>query len=156
MTMSSCVWRCEEARRVHFARPQTQASEPVLAAKRRGECRGDSRSMFFNQSSGPSTMTDRVCFCYVYSRMIRSQERRALGALLSLVSRSKPASPTNCSLSVEWRGDLGLGTEYAHRGSLYWSSNASVCSLCQTIWTRGLPARDSSSITGLALDKSFP
>ena len=30
------------------------------------------------------------------------------------------------------------------------------CSLCQTIWTRGLPARDSSSITGLALDKSFP
>ena len=32
----------------------------------------------------------------------------------------------------------------------------STCSLCQTIWTRGLPARDSSSITGLALDKSFP
>ena len=29
------------------------------------------------------------------------------------------------------------------------------CSLCQTIWTRGLPARDSSSITGLVLDKSF-
>ena len=29
-----------------------------------------------------------------------------------------------------------------------------ICSLCQTIWTRGLPARDSSSITGLALDKS--
>ena len=31
-----------------------------------------------------------------------------------------------------------------------------VCSLCQTIWTRGLPARDSSSITGLVLDKPFP
>ena len=31
-----------------------------------------------------------------------------------------------------------------------------VCSLCQTIWTRGLPTRDSSSITGLVLDKSFP
>ena len=30
------------------------------------------------------------------------------------------------------------------------------CSLCQTIWTRGLPTRDSSSITGLVLDKSFP
>ena len=30
-----------------------------------------------------------------------------------------------------------------------------LCSLCQTISTRGLPARDSSSITGLALDKSF-
>ena len=31
-----------------------------------------------------------------------------------------------------------------------------TCSLCQTIWTRGLPTRDSSSITGLVLDKSFP
>ena len=30
------------------------------------------------------------------------------------------------------------------------------CSLCQTIWTRGLPTRDSSSITGLVLDKSNP
>ena len=30
------------------------------------------------------------------------------------------------------------------------------CSPCQTIWTRGLPTRDSSSITGLVLDKSFP
>ena len=30
------------------------------------------------------------------------------------------------------------------------------CDLCQTIWTRGLPTRDSSSITGLVLDKSFP
>ena len=32
---------------------------------------------------------------------------------------------------------------------------AAACSLCQTIWTRGLPVRDSSSITGLVLDKSF-
>ena len=31
----------------------------------------------------------------------------------------------------------------------------STCSVCQTIWTRRLPARDSSGITGLALDKSF-
>ena len=31
-----------------------------------------------------------------------------------------------------------------------------TCSLCQTIWTRGLPTRDSTSITGLVLDKSFP
>ena len=31
-----------------------------------------------------------------------------------------------------------------------------TCSLCQTVWTRGLPTRDSSSITGLVLDKSFP
>ena len=31
-----------------------------------------------------------------------------------------------------------------------------VCSLCQTIWTRGLPTRDSSIIPGLVLDKSFP
>ena len=30
------------------------------------------------------------------------------------------------------------------------------CSLCQTIWTTGLPTRDSSSITGLVLDKAFP
>ena len=30
------------------------------------------------------------------------------------------------------------------------------CSLCQTIWTRGLPTSDSFSITGLVLDKSFP
>ena len=35
-------------------------------------------------------------------------------------------------------------------------TRATSCSLCQTIWTRGLPTRDSSSITGLVLDKSFP
>ena len=29
-------------------------------------------------------------------------------------------------------------------------------SLCQMIWTRGLLTRDSPSITGLVLDKSFP
>ena len=35
--------------------------------------------------------------------MMRSYERRALGALLFLVSRSEPGSPDNCSLSVETR-----------------------------------------------------
>ena len=32
------------------------------------------------------------CCCCVYSRMLRSHERRALGALLFLVSRCEPAS----------------------------------------------------------------
>ena len=41
-----------------------------------------------------------------------------------------------------WQGAAGL-------------SGLLSCSLCQTIWTRGLPARDSSSINGLVLDKSF-
>ena len=36
------------------------------------------------------------------------------------------------------------------------SGGDKVCSLCQTIWTRGLPTRDSSSIPGLVLDNSFP
>ena len=42
----------------------------------------------------------------------------------------------------------GLPPNEVHMGRL--------CSLCQTIWTRGLPTRDSSSITGLVLDKSNP
>ena len=39
---------------------------------------------------------------------------------------------------------------------VFFGRGAAACSLCQTIWTRGLPTRDSSSITGLVLDKSFP
>ena len=39
--------------------------------------------VFFNQASQPSTMT--YCCCCVYSRMIRSHERRGLGVLLVLV-----------------------------------------------------------------------
>ena len=44
-----------------------------------------------------------------------------------------------------------FGEELVGKAFTAWS-----CSLCQTIWTRGLPTRDSSSITGLVLDKSFP
>ena len=43
-------------------------------------------------SSDPGTMTCCCCCCCVYSRMARSYERHALGALLFLVSRSEPAS----------------------------------------------------------------
>ena len=45
------------------------------------------------------------CIC-VYSRMIRSHERRALGALLLLFSRSEPRRPTaSCRLAAVRRGD---------------------------------------------------
>ena len=53
-------------------------------------CRGALRGIFFNKASEPSTLS----YCCVYSRMIRvrSHERRAVGALLSLFSRSEHAS----------------------------------------------------------------
>ena len=45
---------------------------------------------FPNQEPEPSTIT--FCCCCVYSSAIPSHERRALGALLSLVSGSEPRS----------------------------------------------------------------
>ena len=59
-----------------------------LAAKRRVE---ELHVVFFsNQEPEPSTIT--FCCCCVYSSAIPSHERRALGALLSLVSGSEPRS----------------------------------------------------------------
>ena len=97
------VWRREETRRVHFARPSTQASTPAptdfsLAAKRR---RGASRGIFFKQASEPSTMTYAAAVCT--RMMICSHERRALGALLFFASRSEPASTDD--LTAERPGD---------------------------------------------------
>ena len=48
---------------------------------------------FFNQVSEPNQHDDLLLLLLlcVYSRMIRSHERRALGALLFLVSRSELA-----------------------------------------------------------------
>ena len=61
------VWRRGETRRVHFARPRTQASEPTLidsslAAKRRAEAL---HVVFFStkKDSGPNTMTCCCCCC---------------------------------------------------------------------------------------------
>ena len=78
-------------RRVHFARPWTRASKPISsdsspAAKRRAEA----LHVVFFSTKHPSPARE-LLLC-VYSRMIRSRERRALGALLSLFSRSEPAS----------------------------------------------------------------
>ena len=87
---------CLAPRRVHFARPWTQASRPALtdsspAAKRRAE------AIYFVFSS-PSVRahhddlhTAAAAMC-VFPRTRRSHERRALGALLFLDSRSTPAS----------------------------------------------------------------
>ena len=60
-------------------------SDSSLAAKRRAEAL---HLVFFFKHPSPAREL-RLCG---YSRMIRSHERRALGALLSLFSRSKPAS----------------------------------------------------------------
>ena len=71
---------------MHFARPWTQAYKPTLtdsrlASKRRAEALHE---VFFSAAAAAA----------VYSRMIRSHERRALGALLFLLSGSEPA-PTD-------------------------------------------------------------
>ena len=60
-------------------------SDSSLAAKRRAEAL---HVVFFKTASEPSTRAAALC---IYSRMMRSHERRALGALLSLF-RSEPAS----------------------------------------------------------------
>ena len=77
-------------RRVHFARPWTRASKPISsdsspAAKRRA----DALHVVIFSTKHPSPARE-LLLC-VYSRMIRSHERRALGVLLSLFSRSQPA-----------------------------------------------------------------
>ena len=99
---------CLAPRRVHFARPWTQASKPALidsslAAKKRAEALHV--VYFFIFSSEPTTTPRRrltttaaaaaaaaVYSCIYNMYMIRSQKRRALGALLFLVPRSEPAS----------------------------------------------------------------
>ena len=60
------------ARRVHFARPWIQASEPAptasnLAEKRRADAL---HVAFFQQNQAPETGTIIDCCCCVYSRMI--------------------------------------------------------------------------------------
>ena len=61
-------------------------SDSSLAANRRAEA----IHVVFFSTKHPSPA--RELLRCVYSRMIRSHERRALGALLSLFSRSEPAS----------------------------------------------------------------
>ena len=65
-------------------------SDSSLAAKRRAEALHV--VFFFNKESKASEPSTRAAALCVYSRMIRSHERRALGVLLSLFSRSEPAS----------------------------------------------------------------
>ena len=93
--------RREETRRVHIAWPRTQASEPVLtesslAVKRRAECA--SRGLFFE-----SSIRARLLLCCCVYSLVRSHERRAMSALLFVVSRSEPASTDICGLSAERR-----------------------------------------------------
>ena len=76
VTSTTAVWRREEARRVHFARPQTRASEPALAAKTRAEA----LQVVFFSTEHPSparclNAADTVC---VLSYYVYSLERRAL------------------------------------------------------------------------------
>ena len=61
-------------------------SDSSLAAKRRAEA----LHVVFFSTKHPSPA--RQLLLCAYSRMIRSHKRRALGALLSLFSRSEPAS----------------------------------------------------------------
>ena len=70
-------------------------SDSSLAAKRRA---GALHVVFFS-TKHPSPARE-LLLC-VYSRVIRGRERRALGALLSLFSRSEPAS-TNSYVAVVW------------------------------------------------------
>ena len=81
-------------RRVHFARPWTRASKRTLRllSGREETCRGASRGIIFQQRI--RAQHDELLL-RVYSRMIRSHERRVLGALLSLFSRSEPRRPTD-------------------------------------------------------------
>ena len=62
-------------------------SDSNLAARRRAEA----HHVVFFSTKHPSPARELQLLC-VYSRMIRSRERRALGALLSLFSRSEPTS----------------------------------------------------------------
>ena len=103
--------RREETRRVHFARPPTQASEPALTAS----CLAEKRradALHNKQASEPRT----GCWCCVYSRVIRSHERRALGALLFLVSvRARVDRQLFIVVVWLWRG---AASAFAHRGCI--------------------------------------
>ena len=65
------VCRREETRRVHCARPRTQAPEPALTDSSLAARRLASRVFLYNQAYKPSTMTDCCCLMGMYSRMIR-------------------------------------------------------------------------------------
>ena len=71
------------------ARPWTQASKPTLTDSSLAAKRRVLHIVFFQQGIRAQHVELLLC---VYSRMIRSHERRALGALLFLFSRSEPAS----------------------------------------------------------------
>ena len=92
-----CVWRREVTRRVHFASAvDANIHAQTLVWPHRDVPRRFTRTFFCNQAADPSTVTYCCfcccCCCCVYSRKIRSHERRPLGALLYLVSGSEPAS----------------------------------------------------------------
>ena len=61
-------------------------SDSSLAAERRA----DALHVVFFSTKHPSPARELLLLC-VYSRMIRSHERRAMGALVSLFSRFEPA-----------------------------------------------------------------
>ena len=71
-------------------------SDSNLAAKRRAKALHV--AFFFSKTPEPSMRAAKQLLC-VYSRMIRSHERPALGALLSLFLRSEPAST---QLALVW------------------------------------------------------
>ena len=79
------------------------SSDSSLAAKRRA----DALHVCFFSTKHPSPARELLLLC-VYSRVIRSHERRALGALVSLFSTvgPSPRRPTaSCSLAAVRRGD---------------------------------------------------
>ena len=80
---------------------------------------------YFVSTKHPSPARE-LLLC-VYSRMIRSHERRALGALLSLFSRSEPASTDSCSLAAVRRGDC------VRASWMYSYSNASIATRTRTL-----------------------
>ena len=83
-------------RRVHFARPCTRAStgldHPSLYAQTLIWPRRDVPRRFTWCFSTKHPSPARELLLCVYSRMMRSHEKRALGVLLSSFSRSEPAS----------------------------------------------------------------
>ena len=99
--------------RVFFARPWTQASNPALTnlvwTRRHATCRGVSRGIF--QPSIRAKHDDLLLLlllllCCVYSRMIRTLRRCALGALNLLGLCPRPRQPTaNCSLAAGRRSE---------------------------------------------------
>ena len=81
-------------RRVHFARPGLEhlslRSDSSLAAKRRADAL---HVVFFStKQSEPSTGAAAATLCILSHDTYYSHERRALGALVTLFSRSEPAS----------------------------------------------------------------